>query len=56
VTSAGALRMLDGNVATITVTGGVATIDAATIVATDVKASNGLIHVIDAVILPPSGE
>jgi uncharacterized surface protein with fasciclin (FAS1) repeats len=29
-------------------------IDEATIVATDIEASNGVIHVIDAVILPPA--
>jgi len=30
--------------------------DAATVTATDIKASNGVIHVIDAVILPPDGK
>jgi uncharacterized surface protein with fasciclin (FAS1) repeats len=50
----GFVPMLDGNRAVISVTGGVAKIDAATIVATDVKARNGYVHVIDSVLLPPS--
>ncbi len=54
VLAAGSLRMLDDNWTTIRVTGGVATIDDAPIVATDLRASNGIVHVIDAVILPPS--
>ncbi len=39
---------------TFRVADGVAKINDATIVATDVEASNGVIHVIDSVILPPS--
>jgi len=54
VTSSGQVRMLDGNFAPVSVTDGVAKIDGATIVATDILASNGIIHVIDAVLLPPS--
>lgn len=54
VVSAGQLTMLDGNIARITVEGGKAKIENATIVATDVRASNGYVHVIDAVILPPA--
>ena len=38
---------------TVDATGEAPTINGATIVATDVEASNGVIHVIDAVILPP---
>lgn len=53
VVAAGSVRMLDGNVAMITTDGG-AKIDNANILATDIRASNGLIHVIDAVLLPPS--
>jgi len=54
VLAAGTLRMLDGNWTTTRIESGVATIDDAEIVATDIAASNGLVHVIDAVILPPS--
>ena len=39
---------------TFTVMDGKAMIDGANIVATDVMASNGVIHVIDSVILPPA--
>jgi len=53
VLGAGTLRMLDDNWTTIRTTAGVATIDDAEIVATDIAASNGIVHVIDAVILPP---
>ena len=38
----------------ITVDGGSVMVDAANVTATDIEASNGVIHVIDAVILPPS--
>jgi uncharacterized surface protein with fasciclin (FAS1) repeats len=54
VLAAGSLRMLDDNWTTIRVVGGTATIDDARIVATDVRASNGIVHVIDSVLLPPS--
>lgn len=54
VLAAGTLRMLDDNWTTIRMTAGVATIDDAEIVATDFRASNGYVHVIDAVMLPPS--
>lgn len=54
VLAAGSLRMLDDNWTTVRVNAGVATIDSATIVATDLRASNGYVHVIDGVILPPS--
>jgi len=53
VVSAGQVLMLDGNRATISSGQGVK-IDNAAIVAVDVRASNGYIHVIDAVLLPPS--
>lgn len=39
----------------ITVNGGTVMVNDATVVATDIAASNGVIHVIDSVILPPSG-
>ena len=45
--------MLDGNPAAITVDGDGAKIDGAIIEATDVIASNGIIHILGAVMLPP---
>jgi uncharacterized surface protein with fasciclin (FAS1) repeats len=47
------LKTVQGASAKISAAGG-AKIDAANIVKTDVMASNGVIHVIDAVILPPA--
>ena len=52
----GDVEMLSGDTATITVDGGTVMINDATVTATDVMASNGVIHVIDAVILPPDLE
>jgi transforming growth factor-beta-induced protein len=52
VTSSDRLRMLNGAFTTIRLEGGAAMIDDAVIVLTDVEASNGLIHVIDAVLVP----
>ncbi len=40
----------------ITIEGDSVMINNATVVATDIEASNGIIHVIDTVLLPPSGE
>jgi uncharacterized surface protein with fasciclin (FAS1) repeats len=54
VLAAGSVRMLDDNTARVMVNGGVPMIENANIVATDIRASNGTIHVIDAVLLPPS--
>lgn len=48
---AGEVATVQGSKATIAVDGGV-TIDGAKVVATDVAASNGVIHVIDTVIMP----
>lgn len=45
---------LEGDTIAISVTDGVVMVDDATVVATDVAASNGVIHVIDAVIMPGS--
>ena len=45
---------LQGSPVTFTVTDGKAMIENANIIVTDVMASNGVIHVIDAVILPPA--
>lgn len=53
VTGRSSLPMLSGDVASIEVRDGSAYIDEAQIVATDIEASNGIIHVIDAVLLPP---
>ncbi len=53
VTSRSSLPMINGDVASIEIREGNAFIDNAQIVATDIEASNGIVHVIDAVILPP---
>ena len=45
---------VQGESATISLNYGKAKVDNANVVAADVKASNGVVHVIDAVILPPS--
>ena len=44
---------LQGAPVTFTVADGAVKVDAANVIAADVEASNGVIHVIDAVILPP---
>ncbi len=46
--------MLDGNSAAVAVKSGSPYIQNARITSTDIQASNGIVHVIDAVILPPS--
>jgi uncharacterized surface protein with fasciclin (FAS1) repeats len=45
---------VQGSPITVGIVDGVVTIDGATVVAADIEASNGVIHVIDAVILPPT--
>jgi uncharacterized surface protein with fasciclin (FAS1) repeats len=45
---------VEGSSITIGTEGGV-TVDGANVVAADIEASNGVIHVIDAVILPGDG-
>ena len=51
----GEVTMLNGDAATLSISeAGTLMIDGANIIATDVAASNGVIHVIDAVILPPA--
>ena len=51
---AGDVPSVEGSPITVTVDGGTVKLnDSATVTATDVAASNGVIHVIDAVILPP---
>ena len=49
---AGKVKTLNGAKATIAVAGGKVTIDKANIVKTDIVGTNGVIHVIDSVILP----
>ena len=49
----GDVKSIEGSTATIADAGGQLKVNDATIVATDVMASNGVIHVIDSVILPP---
>jgi uncharacterized surface protein with fasciclin (FAS1) repeats len=44
---------VQGSKAKVTVEGGTVMIDGAKVVKTDIETSNGVIHVIDAVILPP---
>ena len=51
---AGPVSMLNGDSALITIDGEAIAIDGANISATDVIASNGVIHVIDSVMLPPT--
>jgi uncharacterized surface protein with fasciclin (FAS1) repeats len=51
--TAGEVTTVQGEAITVSTTGGV-TVNGANVVLTDVLASNGVIHVIDAVILPPS--
>lgn len=51
--AAGDVPTVEGSTIAVTVEGGVMLNGAANVVATDVAASNGVIHVIDAVILPP---
>lgn len=47
-------KSVEGSEISITVKDGKVMANNATVVTTDIKASNGIIHVIDAVILPPS--
>ena len=46
---------VNGKALTISAEGGTVTINDATVVSADVDASNGVIHVVDKVILPPEG-
>jgi transforming growth factor-beta-induced protein len=51
--AAGKANTLQGDSVTIAMNGNAAMVNGATLVATDLDASNGVIHVIDSVILPP---
>jgi len=53
VVAAGALKMLDRNIASVSVTDDGAMIDDAVISTLDIKARNGVIHIIDTVLIPP---
>lgn len=46
---------VNGKMVDISVAGGAVMLNDATVTATDIAASNGVIHVIDTVILPPEG-
>jgi uncharacterized surface protein with fasciclin (FAS1) repeats len=52
--SSGDVPTLNGAPLTIEVSGGAVTVGGAQVTATDVKASNGVIHVVNRVILPPT--
>lgn len=52
VVNSGQVRMLNGQFAPVTVDGGAPFIDGAPILDTDIRASNGTIHVIESVLLP----
>jgi uncharacterized surface protein with fasciclin (FAS1) repeats len=56
VVSSGQVRMLDGNFAPVTSADGKYYIAGAEILKTDITASNGIIHVIGGVMLPPSAK
>lgn len=51
----GPVKTVQGSNAKIAMKGGAPTIDAAKIVKTDIECTNGVIHVIDTVILPKKG-
>ncbi len=51
---AGAVKTVEGNTVAIKTDGGKVMINDANVTQTDIKASNGVIHVIDKVILPPN--
>jgi len=48
----GAVKTVEGSALTISVSGGSVMVDQAKVIKTDVMASNGVIHVIDAVLIP----
>ena len=50
------IKTVEGNSAKVAVKDGTVTIDGAKVVKTDIECSNGVIHEIDAVIMPPSAK
>ena len=56
VTDGRTVAMLNGDDATFTVTNGTVMVGGATVTIADVEASNGIIHVIDKVLMPPADE
>ena len=50
--AAGKVKSVQGSELTITVDGGTVMVDAAKVTKTDIVGSNGVIHVIDKVIMP----
>ena len=54
VVKAHELKTVEGQPLEIKTSGGAVMVDGATVTATDIAASNGVIHVIDHVVLPPS--
>ena len=50
------LTSVEGSPLAIVVAGSTVTVDVATITATDIECSNGVIHVIDTVMIPPTVE
>jgi uncharacterized surface protein with fasciclin (FAS1) repeats len=52
VVKATEIKTLQGQSIAVKVTDGKVTVDKANVVATDIKCTNGVIHVIDSVILP----
>ena len=56
VTNGMTVAMVNGDDATFTVTDGTVMIEDATVTSADVMASNGVIHVIDKVLMPPAEE
>ena len=55
ITDGAELTMLNGDVLTFAITDGVPSVGGAGFLATDVLAYNGLIHIVDGVLLPPLG-
>ncbi len=56
VLAEGSLKMADGNMAMVTLENGVVKIDGAPIINPNIDLSNGVVHVIDYIMLPPSNQ